>query len=530
MTLIACGAAGGIAATFNTPIGGMVFAVELMLPASNSRTLMPLGVTAAVATYVGRYMLSLHPAFNIRELQTPQEAIDSMIGLITFVPFGVVVGLVSVLFVKGVYWAEDFFESLPGNYYTRHSLGMLGQGVLIWCMLHFSGHYYVQGVGYATVKDILSWEPLRYHTNATAAAWAGGHGGGYNGYDGVHVPPGGFDGGYISNPTFCLLLFLAKFLSTGMTIGSGASGGVFSPSLYIGATLGGLWGNVIYALFNFVEPVGSETPFTPIQACVSGMAGMVGGSTGASITAIVMTFEMTRDYKTILPIILTTVVSHMTRKAISEDSIYTLKLVRRGHIVPEGLTAAMHAAQRVKDVMTGDVRTLGERQPMGQYGGITLIVDGGGRLTAACGPVLLDHHGLFGRALTASEYAAASGAALRPLCIVAESDDLNAAIRLLTSLDAEALLVTTEPTDELRPLARSIVGVVTTGDMANNIAAKTQIMARDRTLGALRREGGTLRRRDTLRGMRLPASGLGSAPLPPAPAAAPPPPPDTAAP
>ena len=186
-----------------------------------------------------------------------------------------------------------------------------------------------------------------------------------------------------------------------MTIGSGASGCVCSPSLYIGATLGGLWGNVIYALFNFVEPVGSETPFTPIQACVSGMAGMVGGSTGASITAIVMTFEMTRDYKTILPIILTTVVSHMTRKAISEDSIYTLKLVRRGHIVPEGLTAAMHAAQRVQDIMSAAFRVVGEREPMSRYSGITLIVDGGGRLAAACGPIPWITTAS-GRALTAS--------------------------------------------------------------------------------------------------------------------------------
>ena len=82
-----------------------------------------------------------------------------------------------------------------------------------------------------------------------------------------------------------------------------------------------------------------------VQACVAGMAGMVSGSTGASITAITMTFEMTRDYSTILPIIITTVLAHMTRKALSEDSIYTLKLVRRGHVVPEGLQAAVHAAQ-----------------------------------------------------------------------------------------------------------------------------------------------------------------------------------------
>ena len=122
---------------------------------------------------------------------------------------------------------------------------------------------------------------------------------------------------------------------------------------------------------------------------------MVGGSTGcaqlipiarefpapdkscgrASVTAITMTFEMTRDYSTILPIIITTVLAHMTRKAISEDSIYTLKLVRRGHVVPEGLQAAVHAAQRVQDVMTKDFRVVGRQEAMTRYDGVTLVLD-----------------------------------------------------------------------------------------------------------------------------------------------------------
>ena len=99
-----------------------------------------------------------------------------------------------------------------------------------------------------------------------------------------------------------------------------------------------MWGHILAAI-DLVAVVEHKAlrAFDPIQAVVAGMAGMVGGSTGASITAIAMTFEMTRDYATILPIIITTVMAHMTRKAISEDSIYTLKLVRRGHVVPEGL-------------------------------------------------------------------------------------------------------------------------------------------------------------------------------------------------
>lgn len=351
VTLIACGAAGGIAATFNTPIGGVVFAMELMLPASNSRTLMPLGITSVVATYIGRAAIGQHPAFDIPALQDEVTSIENLLSLVFFIPFGVLVGLVSVLFVKGIYWSEDFFESMPGNYYSRHSIGMLVQGLLIYCMMVFSDHYYVQGVGYATIKDVLSWEAATQGSQTGSAGNIGDTG--------------------ISNPPFCMLLFLAKLLSTNVTIGSGASGGVFSPSLFLGATLGGVWGHIIAV----VDPLDNAAKSDPVQACVAGMAGMVGGSTGASITAIIMTFEMTRDYSTILPIIITTVLAHMTRKAISEDSIYTLKLVRRGHVVPEGLQAAVHAAQRVQDVMTQSFRLIGKQEPITRYNGVTLVLD-----------------------------------------------------------------------------------------------------------------------------------------------------------
>lgn len=541
VTLVACGAAGGIAATFNTPIGGMVFAVELMLPAANSRTLMPLGIAAVVSTYVGRAALGLHPAFDIPDLQSPLSSVESFLGLISFIPFGVIIGLVSVLFVKGIYWSEDLFDAMPGNYYSRHAIGMLGQGTLMFMMMQFSGsngelgHYYIQGVGYATVRDVLSWvEPAMAgngsSTNSTilldAAAGVGGAAG-WNTSPNTSPTPS------ISSPTFCMLLFLAKAVSTGMTIGSGASGGIFSPSLYLGVTMGGVWGHIVFAALEFLKPIGNPkaTPFDPVQACVAGMAGMVGGSTGASLTAITMTFEMTRDYKTILPIIITTVMSHMTRKAISEDSIYTLKLVRRGHVVPEGLQAAFHAAQRVQDVMTSTFRVLGATEPMTKYAGVTLvrgaprvappatapfpitssttgastapllaagnghghahnggisddIRDLGGDLDAVCGPVLMDHDAVFGRALRAAEFAQASGERAQLACVVGPLDDLNDCMRRMVSLDAEFLLVSRVPASQAAAIsAADIIGVVTKTDVAKNVAAKSALMARDRSLG-----------------------------------------------
>jgi hypothetical protein len=302
----------------------------------------------------------------------------------------------------------------------------------------------------------------------------------------------------ISNPPFCMLLFLAKFLSTNVTIGSGASGGIFSPSLFVGATLGGVWGHICSAL------LGSKY-YDPIQACVAGMAGMVGGSTGASVTAITMTFEMTRDYSTILPIIITTVLAHMTRKAISEDSIYTLKLVRRGHVVPEGLQAAVHAAQRVQDVMTTNFRWVGQKEPMTQYDGITLVLDeasshvnevdartrtwsggGGGELGRVCGPVTIDYQSLMGHDLAAANYIAylATGKDGSNFVRVTPKDDLNAALVQMMKIHAQCLLVVQ---DQDTQLTADVVGVVTPSDVTDNYSRKAGLLSRDRTLSTPRK-------------------------------------------
>jgi len=259
---------------------------------------------------------------------------------------------------------------------------------------------------------------------------------------------------------------------------------------------------VLYTALGFLPPQLGSTPFDPIQAVVAGMAGMVGGSTGASITAITMTFEMTRDYKTILPIIITTVLAHMTRKAISEDSIYTLKLVRRGHVVPEGLQAAVHAAQRVQDVMTSRFRVLSLHEPMTKYDGVTLVLSqpsaapaAGGApnsvntsttgaalarpaIHAVCGPVLVDYETLFGKRLDAKAHAAASGEREGDMCVALPSDDLHDAIRRMVAVDASVLLVSST-----RAEAGELIGVVTKADISRNIAAKSQLMSRDRTLG-----------------------------------------------
>jgi CIC family chloride channel protein len=305
ITLIACGAGAGIAATFNTPIGGVLFAVEIMLHEVSARTLVPVTISTVTSSYIGRLVFGNHPSFVIPPLETTGDHATDLFVLFFYPGLGVLLGLVSVLYIRSIYAFEDFFEKrVPGNYYTRHMLGMLGVGVIMYALLLGTGHYAVQGVGYATVQDVLSGD----------VTW------------------------------FLLVLFALKLLTTSLTLGSGASGGVFSPALYLGATMGGVYGLAIHKLF----------PALPVDAAafaVAGMAGVVGGSTGAALAAIVMIFEMTLDYRVIIPMTITVALSYGVRKVLLRDSIYTLKLARRGRIIPDALQANFYHQKKTREVM-----------------------------------------------------------------------------------------------------------------------------------------------------------------------------------
>jgi CIC family chloride channel protein len=318
--LIAAGAGAGIAATFNTPVGGLLFAVELMLPVIQPNSLLAVGLATATATGIGRVLFGNIAAFEIPDLVTLKGTSGSLTELLVFSGFGVLVGLLATVFVRAIYWFEDAFDAIPGNYYSRHTLGMLVVGVILYAFITRSellgqpNHYYVKGVGYATIRDVLA--------------------------------------GDLAAPLFLLLLVAAKLLVTCLTLGSGASGGVFSPSLFLGAVLGGAAGS----LLSLALP---NSGISPATVAIAGMAGMVGGTTGAAMTAMVMVFEMTWDYGSILPVIVTTVIAGAVRQALCPPTIYTLKLLRRGHVVPQGLQAWVDTSRRAQDVMATDFVLLG---------------------------------------------------------------------------------------------------------------------------------------------------------------------------
>jgi chloride channel protein, CIC family len=307
ITLIAAGAGGGIAATFNTPIGGVLFAIEIMLHEVSVRTLVPVAISTATATYIGRIIFGDHPSFVIPRFEAPYFHVTNPLVLLPYVGLGVITGIVSAIFIKSIYGFEDFFDKrIGGSYYKRHLIGMFLVGVILYLLMTTFGHYYTEGVGYSTVQEVLT---------------------------GAH-----------SQVYLLLLLFALKLLATSLTLGSGASGGIFSPALFLGATIGGAYGII-------VEHFLPGRPVSPQAFAVAGMAGVVGGATGAAMAAIVMIFEMTLDYNVIIPMTITVALSYGIRKMLSSESIYTLKLVRRGNRIPEAMQTNIHHLKRARDVM-----------------------------------------------------------------------------------------------------------------------------------------------------------------------------------
>ncbi len=307
--LVASGAGAGIAATFNTPIGGVMFAIELMMPEVSARTFLPVALATGTATFIGRLFFGQRPSFSVPPLPPLSVSIESALSLCLYTLLGAITGVAAAAFVRGLHLLEDLFERIRGTY-RRHVLGMLLVGLLMYGLFRTYGHYFVEGVGYATIQAILL--------------------------------------GQLTAATLMGLLFFGKLLATTLSLGSGSSGGIFSPSLFMGATIGGAFGAIIKAMH---LPLAVNVP----SFAMVGMGAMVGGCTGASMTAVTMIFEMTRNYDIVLPMILAVALSVGVRRLLSRENIYTMKLFRRGHAVPKALQANMFLVRRAQEVMGRDV-------------------------------------------------------------------------------------------------------------------------------------------------------------------------------
>lgn len=155
MTLLAAGAGAGIAATFNTPLGGVLFALEILLPEVSNRTFLPVVIATGSATYIGRILLGPAPAFIMPVVNLPSPTAVNITEVVALVLLGAIAGVASWLFIRLLVFMEDFFPTLPGNAYAQNIIGMSIIGLMMVGFTHFFGHSYVDGVGYGIIQTVL---------------------------------------------------------------------------------------------------------------------------------------------------------------------------------------------------------------------------------------------------------------------------------------------------------------------------------------------------------------------------------------
>ena len=292
---------------------------------------MPVALATGTATFVARFFLGLRPAFEMPPLSAVAEHPAPLYVLLLYAALGAATGLAAAGFIRTLHGMEGGFQRIA-NPYLRHAIGMFPVGILLYVLLRLAGQYHVDGVGYATIQDVLL-------------------------------------GGLAAAPLLAIL-FGCKLLATTLSLGSGSSGGIFSPSLFMGATLGGAFG----ACAHMVHP---STDISIAAFAIVGMAAMVGGGTGAAMTAVTMIFEMTRDYDIVMPSIIAVAVSIGVRRLLSQENIYTIKLVARRHFIPKALHANMFLVRQAGDVMDKDLLVL--RDDMG-FDAFLRLPDHGGRM------------------------------------------------------------------------------------------------------------------------------------------------------
>jgi chloride channel protein, CIC family len=272
--LLACGAAAGMSATFNTPIAGVILAIELLLFEFKSRSFIPLVVASTLATAVHMQLLGPGPMFKVAamDFRVPQA-------LPFYLVLGLVCGLAAVALSKALYWVEDSFEKLPIDEVWWPAIGGLALGIIGFFVPR------VFGVGYDTIGDILNGQ----------LAWK-----------------------------ILLIVMFAKFGALVISLGSGTSGGLLAPTFLWSAALGG-----VFAMAgNYLFPTAH---LSPGAFALVAMGAVFGAASRATFSFIIFAFEITRDYNAVLPLMLVAVIADgIAMLFMPTSSIMTEKLARRG--------------------------------------------------------------------------------------------------------------------------------------------------------------------------------------------------------
>ncbi len=272
--LVGCGAAAGLAAAYNAPLGGALFSMEIILRTFNAKSFSPIIIASVFATVVSRTYLGSEPAFK-----TSTFHLITNYEFFFYVILGILAALTAVYFVKVFLKLDEYFDEkkeIPK--WLKPAVGGLFVGLI--------GLY---------LPGIFSFSEAAVDNS-------------------------------LFNATPFLILFLLmifKPIATGLTLGSGGNGGTFSPSIFTGAMLGGAFGQIVNYFFPSISA-------PPGAYALVGMGAVVAGTTNASLTALIMVFEMTNNYRIILPLMMTIIISTTLSKAILKGSLYTLKFDKEG--------------------------------------------------------------------------------------------------------------------------------------------------------------------------------------------------------
>ncbi len=306
--LVAAGAAGGIAAAFNAPIAGVFFALEIVLGELGSSAFGIVTLAAVISAVFTQAVSGPHPAFSV-----PAYAFHSPWELPLYLGLGLLAGPIAAGYIRLLYRAQDVFHQWQVPRWLKPAAAGLVVGLV--------GIFLPQvfGVGYDTIEQTLSSQP----------------------------------------PAVALLLALlaAKLLLTPISIGGGFPGGVFAPSLFLGATLGAAYGTVAEKLFPALL-------IAPPAFAMVGMAAVLAGAVHAPLTAIILLFEMTNDYRIILPVMFAVVISLLISQRLQPDSVYTLGLARKGIRLERGRDVEVLESITVEEVMRTGTQPLHEKDTL----------------------------------------------------------------------------------------------------------------------------------------------------------------------
>jgi len=307
--MVAAGAAGAIAATFNAPIAGVMFAMEVILGSFAARSFGLVVIASVTSTAISQAVLGSEPAFRLVETFTLVSDWEFLL----YLGLGVFTGLIALAYVQSVYWFEDSFDAWKVSPSLKALVGGLGVGAL-----GLFGSELIFGIGHEGVELALQGE----------------------------MALGLMFG-----------LVLLKILATSVTLGAGGSGGVFAPALFIGAMAGGAFGKVANQLLpNLTGPPGAYA--------LVGMAALFAAAAHAPITAIIILFEMTDNYRIILPLMFAVVVAHLVASAIYQDSIYSIKLRRKGALTAPQQEMGILDLVLVTDAMSPEFETVSPELPL----------------------------------------------------------------------------------------------------------------------------------------------------------------------